>query len=76
MCSRYLSALCCYDYCLTLGREVDLIWRGRLSLASVLFYVLRYSALLDTVLVMLGYLSWPSWQTTHVRYSLCLWNLL
>ncbi|EPT00579.1 hypothetical protein FOMPIDRAFT_1122418, partial [Fomitopsis schrenkii] len=59
--------LCCYDYCLTLGREVELVWSGKLSLASVLFYALRYSALLDTVLVMLGYLSWPAWQTTRVR---------
>lgn len=31
-----------YDYALTLGEEVELIWRGRLSWMSILFGFIRY----------------------------------
>ena len=45
------------------------MWNNKLSLATALFYTLRYLALVDTVVVMLGYLSWPGWQTIRVRLS-------
>ncbi|KAH9836389.1 uncharacterized protein C8Q71DRAFT_708355 [Rhodofomes roseus] len=64
--SSEIPALCCYDYCLTFEREVVLMWRDKLTAASALFYALRYAALLNTILILLGYLSWPGWQTAHV----------
>ncbi|KIJ64062.1 hypothetical protein HYDPIDRAFT_28953 [Hydnomerulius pinastri MD-312] len=35
-----------YDYFLTFGREVDLVWRGKWSLVSALYVVVRYLGLL------------------------------
>lgn len=43
-------AILFYDYFLTLGREVDYIWKKKLSFVSILFYCYRYAAIL----------SWPA----------------
>ncbi|OCH86449.1 hypothetical protein OBBRIDRAFT_737990, partial [Obba rivulosa] len=44
-------ALCCYDYCITFRNEVRYIWTTKLSFATALFYVARYSALFNTIFV-------------------------
>ncbi|KAH9942052.1 hypothetical protein B0H21DRAFT_751408 [Amylocystis lapponica] len=56
------GVLICYDYCLTLSREVEFFWRGsRLSPAAMLFYVTRYAVLLKTVFIVLeSDLGWPA----------------
>jgi len=58
------TALCCYDYFLTFDREVIYVWNGKFTFANALFYCFRYPALLNTIFVVLGYASWPSWQST------------
>ncbi|KAI0770546.1 hypothetical protein C8Q74DRAFT_910498 [Fomes fomentarius] len=35
-----------YDYTITFGREIDLFWRSKRSIALVLFHTIRYSMLL------------------------------
>ncbi|KAH9922452.1 uncharacterized protein B0H18DRAFT_1120851 [Fomitopsis serialis] len=57
------QALCCYDFFLTFTREVQFMWKLKPSMASILFFTLRYPALCNTVLVVLGYLSWGGWQS-------------
>ena len=64
-----LPALCCYDYCLTLGDEILYVWRKRLSISTLLFCGIRYPAVINTVFMILGLNSWPSWQSNHVRTS-------
>ena len=34
-----------YDYIITLDREIELFWRAKTSVASVLFFANRYSSL-------------------------------
>ncbi|OBZ67925.1 hypothetical protein A0H81_12162 [Grifola frondosa] len=47
------TALFCYDYFLTLGSEVEHIWRTKISIATLVFYAVRYSALFSTIFVIL-----------------------
>ncbi|KAI0325335.1 hypothetical protein GY45DRAFT_254178 [Cubamyces sp. BRFM 1775] len=42
-------ALSCYDYGLTLEREIRLVWRRGFSTSSILYYAVRYSAVLGTL---------------------------
>ncbi|KAL6302675.1 hypothetical protein BKA93DRAFT_383275 [Sparassis latifolia] len=42
-------ALLLYDFGLTFDREVQYIWRSKLSLPSLLFYTIRYSTILNAV---------------------------
>ncbi|KIJ46419.1 hypothetical protein M422DRAFT_250014 [Sphaerobolus stellatus SS14] len=35
-------ALLLYDYFLTLGQEIDLVWKRRFSWGKVLFFIIRY----------------------------------
>jgi hypothetical protein len=39
-------ALLVYDTLLTLSREIKLIWRGKLRLAALLYFMTRYGAFL------------------------------
>ncbi|KAF8482231.1 hypothetical protein JB92DRAFT_3036746 [Gautieria morchelliformis] len=39
-----------YDFLLTLGEEIDLIWATRWNLGKVLFFATRYSPLLDAAM--------------------------
>jgi len=57
------TALYCYDYFLTLDREVKYVWQARRSFANILFYSYRYSAFLNTALELLTRIAWP-WQST------------
>ncbi|KAG2358368.1 hypothetical protein BDR07DRAFT_285927 [Suillus spraguei] len=43
-----------YDWMLTLGQEVELIWRQRLSLMTVLYLVIRYIGVPYCVMIVLG----------------------
>ncbi|KAI0631153.1 hypothetical protein C8Q77DRAFT_1159851 [Trametes polyzona] len=47
------TALFCFDYFLTFGGEVELVWRRGFSTSAVLFYAVRYPALFSTVFVIL-----------------------
>ncbi|RPD75587.1 hypothetical protein L226DRAFT_49377 [Lentinus tigrinus ALCF2SS1-7] len=52
------TALFCYDYCLTFGREVQYIWPLRLSVPSLLFFAVRYPALVNTAFIILDQTCW------------------
>ncbi|KZT65309.1 hypothetical protein DAEQUDRAFT_768972 [Daedalea quercina L-15889] len=66
------QALCCYDFCLTFTREVKFMWKLKPSIGSILFFTLRYPALCNTIMVILGYLSWGSWQSQLVSaFPIC-----
>ncbi|KAI0760256.1 hypothetical protein C8Q74DRAFT_213959 [Fomes fomentarius] len=52
------TALFCFDYSITIGSEVRLIWPRRLSGPSILFYTVRYPALLNTLFVILNEVLW------------------
>ncbi|EED79241.1 predicted protein [Postia placenta Mad-698-R] len=64
-CYIYLSATAffCYDYCLTFSDEVRFVWNARPSVIAVVFYTFRYTALFNTVFMILGLHAWPSWQS-------------
>lgn len=55
------TALCCYDYCLTLVDEIRYVWRAKQSSVTLLFYAFRYTAVLNTVFMILDAVSFPSW---------------
>lgn len=59
------QALCCYDYCITFASEVKYVWSRKFSLAAALFYAFRYSAVLNTLFIALGYFPWRNWNTSH-----------
>ncbi|PCH35259.1 hypothetical protein WOLCODRAFT_139831 [Wolfiporia cocos MD-104 SS10] len=56
-------ALLCYEYFLTLGREIQYVWKVNCSFASVLFYTWRYSVLLCVLPATLDLVHPASWQT-------------
>lgn len=39
--------LCTYDNMLTLSREIDLVWKKKFSIVTVLFALIRYSTFLE-----------------------------
>lgn len=57
-----ISALCYYDYCLNISREVELVWKAKLSLGTILYYTLRYPAMLFPVAEIMMRVFWP-WQS-------------
>ncbi|PCH40202.1 hypothetical protein WOLCODRAFT_68308, partial [Wolfiporia cocos MD-104 SS10] len=59
--NRPLSAVSCYDYLLTLDREIKFIWKVGLSFTTIFFYSYRYPILLNAILEILGRVMW-SWQ--------------
>ncbi|KZT03571.1 uncharacterized protein LAESUDRAFT_337712 [Laetiporus sulphureus 93-53] len=61
------AAFCSYDYFLTFSEEIRYIWRMRFSLTTVLFCLFRYPVLINTVLLVLGLHSWPSWQSDSLQ---------
>ncbi|KAH9855384.1 hypothetical protein C2E23DRAFT_725021, partial [Lenzites betulinus] len=46
-------ALFCFDYCLTLGQEINLVWKRGFCTSSILFYCVRYPALFSTLFVIM-----------------------
>lgn len=63
--SLYFSAITvvAYDYCLTIGGEVQYIWRTTTSFVNILFYAHRYCALCGIVLIILDWVQPESWLT-------------
>ncbi|PPQ74693.1 hypothetical protein CVT26_007603 [Gymnopilus dilepis] len=45
------AALYVWDYCLTFGMEVDLVWSSRWNIIKVLFLVQRYLPFIDTCIL-------------------------
>lgn len=41
----------CYDYCLTLRREVELFWTRSFHVTALLFYFNRYGSVVSSILV-------------------------
>lgn len=52
------SALCCYEYVITLDEEMRCIWRRRISAASVLFVLNRYAILAASFASLFQVLPW------------------
>jgi len=57
-CYSSCLALLFYDYLLTLGREIEYIWAGQFSLPSMLFYIVRYSAIINTICMLAEMYPW------------------
>ncbi|KZT64719.1 hypothetical protein DAEQUDRAFT_732263 [Daedalea quercina L-15889] len=55
-----VAVLSCYDICLTLDREVTHVWKSQQTMATVLFFGLRYCQPVNMVLEILGRLTWSS----------------
>ncbi|KAI0366870.1 hypothetical protein BV20DRAFT_1094260 [Pilatotrama ljubarskyi] len=51
-------ALYCFDYSLTLAREVERIWKLGFSVPAVIFHCVRYSALVNILFVILDQTPW------------------
>lgn len=55
--SYFLVSACAallYDYVLTIGKEIELIWSQRWSLMTVLYFSIRYAGLLNAVIFILN----------------------
>ncbi|TFY81595.1 hypothetical protein EWM64_g2409, partial [Hericium alpestre] len=50
-----------FDHLITVGQEVELVWKERFTLASALFFVNRYYALFAAIFNCYGY-NWLQWQ--------------
>ncbi|PCH40194.1 hypothetical protein WOLCODRAFT_67179, partial [Wolfiporia cocos MD-104 SS10] len=61
-------ALSCYDYLLTLDREIKFIWKADLSFATVLFYSSRYPIVFNAILEILIRVAWD-WQNVEVPFA-------
>lgn len=60
-------AILVYDTLLTFSRELDFIWKRKISVASVIFIMLRYGALASNVMVLL---TWYPMELVSVRITL------
>lgn len=52
------TAFCIYEHALTLHREMESVWRRKISMVSLLFVVNRYSILCYSALSMIQVVSW------------------
>ncbi|EPS98125.1 hypothetical protein FOMPIDRAFT_1086640, partial [Fomitopsis schrenkii] len=62
-------AIWCYDYVLTLDREIKYFWGEKWSLNRILFLGYRYPGMANTIIVVLTTIPWH-WQTIPVRFPL------
>ncbi|KZT07011.1 uncharacterized protein LAESUDRAFT_636977, partial [Laetiporus sulphureus 93-53] len=46
------------------------IWKADLSFATSLYYAFRYTALFNTIMILLTQIAWTSWQSISVTSSL------
>ncbi|KAH9941696.1 uncharacterized protein BXZ73DRAFT_98087 [Epithele typhae] len=53
-----------YDYFLTLDHEIQYIWKRKITSASVIYIVIRYSSLIANVLTLFNFFPWPRKSTT------------
>ncbi|KAG2348035.1 hypothetical protein BDR05DRAFT_603407 [Suillus weaverae] len=69
------SAAVLYDWALTFGQEVELIWRKHWSLMTLLYFSVRYAAMPYTVFEMLFNLSTVSMTdaVSHNMYMATSW---
>ncbi|KAG1844333.1 WD40-repeat-containing domain protein [Suillus subalutaceus] len=68
-----------YDWvssALTFGQEVELIWRQRWSLMTILYLSVRYLGILFTALDMLSWISFVVWNWTTVLVFAMLWVII
>lgn len=52
---NFQEALLFYDYFLTFDKEIQLFWNRKLTGPSVIFYLNRYSMLVNAIAVILQY---------------------
>ena len=64
------TAIVWYDYCLTFDREVEYVWKKKLSFMTTLFFLYRYSVLLSLGVVVFITRTPLSWQTPHSHVSI------
>ncbi|KAG1855324.1 hypothetical protein DFJ58DRAFT_727519 [Suillus subalutaceus] len=65
-----------YDWALTLGQEVELVWRQRWSLMTVLYLGVRYLGIIFVALVMLGFILYVVWNWMRVVVFAMLWVII
>ncbi|KAG2369001.1 hypothetical protein BDR07DRAFT_844679 [Suillus spraguei] len=66
-----------YDWALTLGQEIELIWRQRWSLMTVLYLAIRYIAILFSVINVLNAVHIPQPSHSHLINTLiCRGNVI
>ena len=60
-----------YDYFMTLGREVELFWKGKCRGAAILFYINRYLNLLFSIyeLVCIAYIPAQVREARHTLFT-------
>lgn len=63
-------ALACFDYCLTFTREVERIWKHEFSTPVVLFYLVRYPAMISALNIFLNLTGWRG-ISDKVRVAFC-----
>ncbi|KAG2356883.1 hypothetical protein BDR07DRAFT_1491360 [Suillus spraguei] len=65
-----------YDWALTFGQEVELVWRQRWSLMTVLYLGVRYLGIFYTAVVMFGFISYATWDWIGVVVFAMLWVII
>ncbi|PCH40419.1 hypothetical protein WOLCODRAFT_136864 [Wolfiporia cocos MD-104 SS10] len=60
-CSLVSSVLIFYDHLLTMSREVDYIWRAKMTMSTIVFYGSRYAALTYGVFGISQIFSWNNY---------------
>lgn len=55
---QILSALFWFDYSLTFPREVERIWKRGFSTPVILFYLVRYTAMMSALIIILDLAGW------------------
>ncbi|KAI0642703.1 hypothetical protein C8Q79DRAFT_1013371 [Trametes meyenii] len=65
--------LVCYDYALTLRREVQYIWGRRLTGALFVFYTVRYCGIISPLLLAYNSIAFPNvFAFNHAGYATCI----
>lgn len=61
----FFVALYLYEYFLTLSKEVQCVWRRKLSVASILFILNRYVVLCNRMIRLVQAVSWAGFTETE-----------
>ncbi|KAI0949313.1 hypothetical protein AcW1_008962 [Taiwanofungus camphoratus] len=59
-CSTAASVLIFYEYVITFHQEVELMWGSTMSSATAIFFLNRYTMLVNIVSNVLGLFNWTS----------------
>ncbi|KAG2107446.1 uncharacterized protein F5147DRAFT_837373 [Suillus discolor] len=65
-----------YDWALTFGQEVELVWRQRWSLMTVLYLSVRYLGILSAALSMVGWMMYTIWVWSVLVVFAMLWVII